>query len=62
MTSIAEAMAQENEKLKQELNTQARVIERMREEARDLRMAVERKDLEIERLKQKCGEDDERAG
>lgn len=59
MTSIAEAMSQEFERLKKELQTQTRVIERMRDEARDLRMESERKSLEIKRLKEKCGEDDD---
>lgn len=58
MTSIAEAMSQEFERLKKDLQTQTRIIERMRDEMRDLRLEVERKNLEIDRLKEKCGEDD----
>lgn len=60
MSSVAEEMAKEIEAIKKELDTRGRIIEKMRDEARDLRMEIQRKDLEIKRLKEKCGEEDER--
>ena len=55
MSSMAAAMAEEFERIKKELQEQAKTIEEQRQLLRDLR-------LENERLKLKCGEGDEQAG